>query len=99
MSLRPLLATLLLATATTLPGCLYADIKTPLDTDLDETRLGDKVGKSSWQGWFWMVATGDAGIQAAAENGGITVIRHADTEMFSVVFGLYIRRTTVVYGD
>ena len=26
------------------PGCVYMNVTIPLDTDLDETRLGDKVG-------------------------------------------------------
>jgi len=81
------------------PGCLYARFKTPLDTDLNVTELGAKTGRASWRGYVWMVAVGDAGTQAAAKNGGISVIRHADQEVLSVLFGLYYRHTTVVYGD
>ena len=48
---------------------------------------------------LWLVAWGDAGTKAAAENGNIKVIRHADSRFFSVLFGLYTEVTTVVYGD
>jgi hypothetical protein len=82
-----------------MPGCLYVDVKVPLDTDLDRTELGDRVGKSKMQSVLWLFAWGDAGTQAAAQDCGLTVIRHADQEIFSVLFGLYSSRTTVVYGD
>ena len=81
------------------PGCLYSRIRTPLDRDLHVTELGTKTGEASWKGFVWAVAVGDAGIQAAAEDGGIAVIRHADREILSVLFGLYVRQTTIVYGD
>lgn len=35
-------------------GCLYAKIKVPLDSDVSETELGDKVGKSSCQSALWL---------------------------------------------
>lgn len=81
------------------PGCIYAHFKTPLDTDLNVTKLGDKTGRASWHSILYLVATGDAGTQAAAENGNVTTIRHADREFLSVLFGLYFRETTIVYGD
>ncbi len=96
---RLLRSTALALLLAALPGCLYARFKTPLDCDLDATELGTKTGRSSWQGILWAVALGDGGVQAAAADGGISVIRHADEEILSVLFGLYFRRTTIVYGD
>jgi hypothetical protein len=81
------------------PGCIYWNVTTPLDTDLDETRLGSKVGKASAYSVLWLVAWGDAGTQAAAEDGDIGVIRHADTNTLSILLFLYTRQTTIVYGD
>ncbi|MFG0319168.1 MAG: TRL domain-containing protein, partial [Planctomycetota bacterium JB042] len=90
----------LFLTLSALPGCLYLDIKTTLDEDLYETTLGDKVGKATARSvLFGMVAWGDSGSQAAAEDGGIEILRHADLELFAVFFGIYASRTTVVYGD
>jgi hypothetical protein len=82
-----------------LAGCLYVNIKTPLDTDLHKTTLGSKRGEASIHSILWLVAWGDAGTAAAARNGGLTTIQHMDTQIFSVLLGLYTRTTTIVYGD
>ena len=80
-------------------GCPYVNVKTPFDTDLDKTVLGKKVGKSSCHSILWLVAWGDCGTAAAAKNGEITVINHMDEQVINVLFGLYSRSTTIVYGD
>jgi hypothetical protein len=80
-------------------GCAYMDVRRPLDVDFDKTELGTKEGQSHARCVLWLVAWGDGGTKAAAEDGGIKIIRHADYEMFVLLFGLYSRMTTVVYGD
>ncbi len=80
-------------------GCLYSNVRMPLDKDFDKTTLGNKVGKSEAQSVLWLVAWGDAGTQAAAEDGDIKVINHADSEFLSILFGLYSKRTTILYGE
>ncbi len=80
-------------------GCAYMDIKAPLDTDLDKTSLGSKIGTASSQSVLWLFAWGDAGTKAAASNGNISVINHMDIQLQSYVFGLYSKRTIIVYGD
>ncbi len=80
-------------------GCLYSNVRMPLDEDFDKTTLGNKVGKSEAQSVLWLVAWGDAGTQAAAEDGDIKVINHADIEFLSILFGLYSKRTTILYGE
>jgi TRL (tRNA-associated locus)-like protein len=82
-----------------LTGCLYLNVKTVLDTDLDRTELGSKVGTSDAYSIMWLVAWGDAGTQAAAQQGGLTQINHADQELFVVLFGVYARTTTILYGN
>jgi hypothetical protein len=82
-----------------LSGCIYTKVQRPYDKNYDKTELGTKVGKSSFKSVFWCASWGDAGTKAAAENGDIKVIRHADAEYFVVLLGLYSRITTVVYGD
>ena len=81
-----------------LSGC-FVNVKIPLDTDLDRTELGTKVGEASAQGVLWLFLWGDSGTQAAAKQGGITTITHADRQIFSILFGVYARETTIVYGD
>ena len=81
-----------------LPGC-YVHTVIPLDQNLDRTELGAKEGRASTQGVLWLFAWGDGGTQAAARDGEITVVNHADREVYVVLGGLYSRLTTIVYGD
>ncbi len=90
---------LALSSLTLASGCVFTDVKIPLDTNLDETTLGTKTGESSCQSVLWLVAWGDSSTQAAAQEGGLSTILHADQKVFSVLFGLYSKQTTVVYGD
>ncbi len=85
--------------ATLAPGCAYLNIRDTLDTDVSQTVLGTKEGKSSSYSVAWLVAWGDSGTRAAAENGGIKTINHLDVEYFSILFGLYTRRSTIAFGD
>ena len=80
-------------------GCIYSHITTPLDLDLDRTRLGDKVGVAEWQSVLGLVAWGDAGTQAAAKQGGLTQINHADLETLVILAIVYHRETTILYGE
>lgn len=92
------LRTLLLA-APLCTGCIYSHITTPLDLDLDKTVLGDKVGKAEWYSVLGLVAWGDAGTQAAAKQGGLTQINHADLETLVILAIVYHRETTILYGE
>ncbi len=80
-------------------GCMYSNIRVPLDEDLWKTELGSKVGQSSNYSVAWLFAWGDAGVAAAAKSGEIKVINHMDMGIESYLFGMYIRRDTIVYGD
>jgi len=89
----------LLAALFAFSGCAYVNVKTPYDSDLNQTSLGDKVGRASCYSILWLIAWGDAGTAAAAKNGNISVINHMDEQVVSVLFGLYLRSTTIVYGE
>jgi len=80
-------------------GCAYMHVQRPLGTNFDNTQLGSREGRSNSYSVLWLVAWGDAGTKAAATQGDIKIIRHADTEVKCVLLGLYSRITTVVYGD
>jgi len=82
-------------------GCmkLYANYKSPMDIHLDNTSLGKKEGRASRHTVLWIVSWGDAGVAAAAKNGGLTSMNHMDSETFQVLYGLYTQETVVVYGD
>ena len=98
-SARSIVALAALMGMTLTTGCVYMNVTTPLDTDLDQTQLGTKTGKSEAQCVLGLVAWGDAGTQEAARNGNITVLRGADQETFSILGPVYVRWRTVVYGD
>lgn len=96
---RFLLVTMLILAIFTATGCIYAHVTTPLSTELNKTELGHKQGESSMYSVLWLFAWGDAGAATAAKQGGVTVLNHMDREMQMVLFGLYSRVTTIVYGD
>ena len=89
----------ILAAAFLLAGCLYSNVVAPLDTDLNKTSLGNKVGRASNYSVLWLISWGDAGVAAAAKNGGLTTVNHMDVEIQNILFGLYTKETTIVYGD
>jgi len=82
-------------------GAVYTGIKTPMENlsiSLDDTP-GKKIGRASCKSYVWVVAVGDCSVKAAMVNGNISKIHHVDTDIESVLAGLYGRATTVVYGD
>jgi len=98
--MRTIVLLIALLGALSCSGCLFTHITTPFDTDLDETVLGPdiKTGEASTTSLLWLVAWGDAGTRAAAENGNITTVNHMDMRFFNVLWGLYTKHTTIVYG-
>lgn len=89
----------LMATILIVSGCIYTHVTIPLSTELNKTDLGHKQGESSVYSVLWLFAWGDAGAASAARNGGITVLTHMDRDVLSILFGVYGRVTTIVYGD
>ena len=59
---------------------------------------GSKVGKSSASAYLGLIAIGDASVNTAAQNGGITRISHVDTQQKSIL-GIVTSTTTIVYGE
>lgn len=57
-----------------------------------------RVGRATVRSFFGAIATGDASIQTAAQNGGITEIHHVDYEAQNI-FGVMADFTVVVYGN
>ncbi|HEX9197919.1 MAG TPA: TRL domain-containing protein [Acidobacteriaceae bacterium] len=88
-----------LVMAVVLSGCIYAHVLSPLDTNVDRTVLGQKLGKASSFSVLGLVAWGDASTAAAAKNGGITTVNHMDREFTNIFFGVFTESTTIVYGD
>jgi len=82
-----------------LSSCAYVHTRSPYDDTLDNTEIGSKLGRSSNHSLLWLVAWGDGSYAAAARDGNIKVMKHADVEVVSVLMGAYVKRTILVYGD
>ncbi len=77
-------------------GGIYTDVKAPLTTTANTK--GSKVGTATATSILGLVATGDASIETAAKNGGITSIKNVDYHSTSVL-GIYSSFTVEVHGD
>lgn len=105
--MKRLLAASALAAAFALTGCATANapvnglIYSSVTGPIGITGSADKptkVGRSSARSFFGLYATGNASIEEAARNGGITKIHHVDHET-QVILGVIADYTTVVYGN
>lgn len=94
-------ATLLLGTgcvfAPVVPprGILWTDQKAPL---FSGRAPGSKEGKSHAHNILFLAGWGDASMQKAMEDGGITEVRHSDYRIQNYML-IYQRYTTIVYGE
>jgi hypothetical protein len=87
-------------------GGIYTSVTAPDPSSTIAMRTGEttpvgtsKKGVATATGILGAVATGDASIKAAMENGGITKVHHVDYQKDIVLFGLYQKLTTIVYGE
>lgn len=79
-----------------LVGAIYTDVQAPVTATSNENAT--KMGESSATSILGIVATGDASIQAAAANAGITKIHHVDYKAKSILC-FWAKYTTTVYGE
>lgn len=78
-------------------GFVYTNVKGPVTATQNDTRP-TKVGRASARSIMGWWAMGDASIDTAAKNGGISKIHHVDFET-QTVLGVIADFTVVVYGD
>lgn len=78
-----------------LVGAVYTGYTEPAAVTCNE--LGTKVGQASALSVLG-VAAGDAGINKAAKQAGITKVSHVDKKIVSVL-GLFTKITYTVYGE
>ena len=77
-------------------GFVYTETKAPVI--VTENPVGSKKGKSSAVSILGWVALGDASVQKAAKEAGITKISHVDEKSKSVL-GVFAKYTVIVYGE
>ncbi|HEX6592595.1 MAG TPA: TRL-like family protein [Moraxellaceae bacterium] len=78
-------------------GLLYSHVTGPVAVTGSADKP-TKVGRSYARSILGIYATGDASIELAAKNGGITKIHHVDHET-QVILGVIADYTTIVYGN
>lgn len=78
------------------PGFIYSDISAPIDVR-DNSTSCEKRGESTTTNILGLFGSGDAGIEAAKANGGITTVGNVDFH-YTNILGLFNRTTTVVCG-
>lgn len=79
-------------------GILYTEVTLPVTATGNTAQPKEKIGISTCQSILSLVATGDASIQAAMKNGGITKIHHIDWEAKNIL-GIIGDYKTTVYGE
>ena len=85
------------ATVSPVTGFWYTNVDGPI-TATSAPEEASRVGRASATSVLGIIATGDASIQQAARNGGISEIHHVDFEARSYI-GVLAEFTVVVYGN
>jgi len=101
--LLTVIVTLSLLNCMGLNGSLYTNVvdnATIINKDASAKEgIGAKMGESCATAYLGLVATGDAGIKAAARAGGINNVRGMDFRVSSILGSLYVSKCTIVHGD
>ena len=80
-------------------GWLYTNSTYPVEaTGVDANARVEKVGTSISKNYVGLVEVGDAGIEEATRNAGITKIHHVDAHVKSY-FIFFSKLTVKVYGE
>ncbi len=77
-------------------GTIYADVHGPVNAT--EAKAGTRVGEACASSILGIVATGDASIEAARKNGGMSSVSSVDHHSTSIL-GFYAKFCTVVRGN
>jgi hypothetical protein len=94
-----ILATGLVGCASAIPmGALYTEVASPVAVGSGSNLSYSKVGVSKANSYFGLIATGDASIKAAVENGQIGTVKFVDYHSKNIL-GVIGEYTTTVYGD
>jgi hypothetical protein len=85
-------------------GFIFEKFSAPVETNFDATAIGSKVGTATARFIYEPILTrtsltwGDASLQKAVDQAGITRVHYVDYEILSVL-GVYVQLTTKVSGD
>jgi hypothetical protein len=77
-------------------GFLYGDASSGLQGT--NNNIGKKKGEACASSILGLITTGDAGIRAAADAGGVTQVSAVDASVMNIL-GIYTKYCTIVSGD
>ncbi|KAF0243973.1 MAG: hypothetical protein FD180_2908 [Planctomycetota bacterium] len=81
-------------------GGLYSSVKYPsYYPGVTNEGRGSKEGTSSAMGIVALIAVGDASVETAAANGGISKIKTCSHKTTKILGGLYWKFETIVTGE
>jgi len=84
--------------ATNFPiGAFYTELRLPLASTGSGTKT-PKVGTAECVSYLGLFAKGDASIEAAKRNGGLTKVHHVDWEVKNIM-GVIGKYKVIVYGE
>lgn len=78
-------------------GAWYTDVKGPI-TATGQPSKGDRSGEACATSILGLIATGDASIETARKNAGVTKVTAVDFTGSSIL-GIYAKYCTVVFGS
>jgi len=76
---------------------VFSDVSAPMDITFRETKIGPSQGKSKSTSIASLFAFGDASIGAAAREGNLVEVTHADYQ-YTNVLGIYTQFQTIAWG-
>lgn len=93
-----MIALMLAGCATPYPvGALYTDVQLPMDATSNKG-AATKIGSAECMSVLALISIGDASIEAAKRNGGITEVHHVDWEAKNIL-GIIGKYRVVVHGQ
>jgi len=78
---------------------LAAKVRGPVWISGEPAPASIKVGRATTHTCLALFAYGDASVEAAMQDGGIRRVHHVDFESKSLLGGLFMVYTTMVYGE
>jgi hypothetical protein len=79
-------------------GFAYTEVYGPVSATSNDLPSSPKMGTATCTSILGLIARGDASINAAMKDGGITKIHHVDFASKNIL-GLYAEFTVIVYGE
>jgi hypothetical protein len=81
-------------------GLIYTGTQSPSMAATETEAVGtSKKGQSECMSVLGIAAWGDCSVEGAMHQGGVKKIHNVDHKTYLVLFGVYTKVTTIVYGE